>query len=1214
MIATPETALAIAAVFGAAVALLLGVLLVRRLLALLLTGRMERRVKRVEAVLRRHQQEQLGSIDRLLFQLGELHDLPAVESALTEAIGQPLTEVSRPRFRKIFESLGLIDRYLRNLREAPRWSERTAAAHVLGQLEVAQAIPALVAAMRDPHEDAGTVKLAAAKALGQMEAAQAVPYLVDELATLDDWASPRIAEVLVGFGQAAVPALLQVLAGEEGVNARMWAAQILGHIGAAAAEPALVGLLRDRFEQVRISAAEALGRLKSRQAVNELVQVAMKDPVAPVRAEAARALGRIGDESALQSLVLLLSDPDYWSRLRAVEAIELLAPADPSPLEATLRDVSQDIRRRGAVALERIGVLARSIEELASPRRGVWTPAHRRLVEMGRAGLLESLLAFLEHKDLRVRARIADVLGEVGDARAVASLQPLLSDPAWPVRTRAVEAVARLAPGEALSLILPALSDPEEMVRASAVKAAKSLGPSAEDPAVAAIIGLFDNVNAEIRAGAVEAVSHIASPRVEALLERAVTDPNPDVRLCAVKAIGQRGEARWLGLLIEQLGDARIEVRIAAAEGLGRIGSRAALEALVHCMATPERELREAVSGVLAGRGVRAVLELTSMAATRETTLALVWTLGKTRDPAALPEFERLARSADADVRAAVAGALGKIAERGAVRLLCELLADRSERVRAAAVNALGSVGSEDVVPALERVLQDPDAFVRNRVAITFGRIGGPKSLAALDHARTRFAGDVTASAYVVIGYALCGSEEGFGRAIAALADAQVQQEVARLVEQEPAELRRRFREYLHLDGEDGPVPLEAAALLQTYATTIRTNRDAQVRCAAIEAIRSLGAEGCRELLLDAVATDPSPEVRRQALAVLAPAVREVSAAFEQALKDPSPEVQVAAVAGLGRTGSPQHNRALLYCFTAQNPALDQAVVQALASNNREAVMPFVDELMGHGQESVLLGGALVLGEIADPRSCGLLKAWLGARSVRLRAASARALGKIGTIEAKDALFRCLQDTGEEVRLVATEALSCMPGNDVLQALSALCQDPSRTIRLTLARIVAGLRQVGAVELAETLARDPDEQVRQEALLSLIGLRDTEALQRFLTHLAEQPPAIRQALRELPADHPVLGLLRELVLGDIRPAARAAALRVLPALGQRPLEVLLQAFRDPAAEVRVAAVEAAAPLREQPAVQEALERLLRDADKRVGDAVRRIRLSVIGAG
>ena len=91
-----------------------------------------------------------------------------------------------------------------------------------------------------------------------------------------------------------------------------------------------------------------------------------------------------------------------------------------------------------------------------------------------------------------------------------------------------------------------------------------------------------------------------------------------------------------------------------AAEGLGRLGTQAALDPLTHSMSTPDRELREALSKVLADRGVPAIRELLATTTTTEGLLALVWSLGKTRDPAAIEILVELAKRPESTIRAAV--------------------------------------------------------------------------------------------------------------------------------------------------------------------------------------------------------------------------------------------------------------------------------------------------------------------------------------------------------------------------------------------------------------------------------------------------------------------------------------------------------------------------------------------------------------------------------
>ena len=1201
-----------AVALGSAVGALLLYLAARRVAEALLLRRLDQRVKHVQSILTQHEQQRFQQLDRLLFQLGEVHDVGAVESALNSTLDSSAQEL-KPQIRKLYQSLGLTDRYLKQLADAPRWTDRAAAARALGQLGAVDAIPKLVAAMRDPHEDARSVKLAAAQALGQMQAAEAIPLLLAELRLVDEWASPRLAEVLVSFGPAALGPLLEALADETQTNSRVWAAQILGRIGDPSVVQPLISRLRDRTETVRMSACEALGRLKDQRAVNDLMQVALRDPVPPVRAEAARALGMVGDASVVPSLVTLLSDPDYWARLRAIEAIEQIKPADPWCLDLALRDASPEVRGRAAVALQRIGLLDKRIEELVSPDRAVVERAHNTLVEMGRAGLMESLLAFLEHADFRIRARMADVLGEVGSQAPVSSLSRLLRDAMWPVRARAAEALGKIRPPNGVGLLLPALSDGEETVRAAAA-AVRGLGTPEDDANVEAVVRLFDTANAEVRHSVLEAVAHFTRPSVEQMLERAVVDLNAEVRLCAVKSIGTRSTERWVETLAGRLADPDTKVRAAAAQGLGRVGTPAALEGVVRCLSTPDRDFREALTTVLAAHGVETVAALAGQPQTLETRLALVWTLGKTADPKAVPRLAELAQREEPEVRAAVAGALGKLEGPESEAALGKLLEDRNERVRAAAVNGLGTVGSDACTVQLMVALEDPDPFVRHRVSLALGRVGTTQALSVLEYALQRASTPVE-RAYAVVGYALAGGELGFRMAISALSDTPLQEEITRLLQKEPPEVQQRFRENLHLQAptEGQGEVLQPADLSDRYATVLRTSQSAEDRAMAVKALQSLGLEGRRELLMDALRTDPAAEVRRLAVQALAghAHVTAVTDIFVDALRDPTLGVQIEAARGLLGARQPAYNRPLLRCLLGGNEALSRAAVDALIAANMGRAMAFVDELMGYREEDLLCGGATVLGALGEPRTRGVLQAWLTSKGPKLRAAAARGLGRLGTLDAKEALIGSIGDPAESVRLAVMDGLSTIPGDDVMEALGRLARDPSLAVRMGVARLAGRSQSALAAQLAEVLVEDPDEEIRVEALLSLLRLRDVDAATRFVALLDKQPDAVKTQLSRLPADHPALLLAQEMLATDRRPAVRVAALKALCHIPHRPMEMILEALADPEPAVRVAAIEVASYM-DQPAIQTALERLLRDPEQRVRDAVRKLRFSVVG--
>lgn len=1200
MILGSTWALYLALVFGLLTVLVLGAFAARRVSAFVLERRLARRVRRIEAILKEHRDAQFKEVDRLLFQLAEAQDSKAVELALGGVMAG-VGEAERGNLEKLYRSLGIAARYHKDVGSAREWSVRASSARALGQLRYYEAIPALVKAMRDPHEDSQSVKLAAAQALGQMRAAEAVPLLLAELAVIDEWASPRIAEVLTGFGDTATDPLIQALSDEAHVNVRVWAAQILGQSNAKKAVPELLARLQDRASTVRMSAAEALGKIGDKRAANDLMDLARRDPVSTVRAEAARALGRVGDETVIDSLVVLLDDPDYWTRLRAIEAIELIRPKDTSALDRALTDPSAEVRGRAAIALERIGVLVERVAELASDDRRLVERARKTLEEMGRAGLSESLLSQLENPDFRVRARITEILAEIGAKAAVPAIAPLVRDASWPVRARAVEAIARLHPEDGVQLVLPALGDSEETVRSAAIVALQSMGRLDDRRGVEQLIAMFDSANAEVRESVVAAVGGREDPTIVELLRRALLDPSAEVRLAAVRAVKARASMEWLGELEARLSDPATEVRVEAAEGLGRLGTQAAIDPLTHSMSTPDRELREALSKVLADRGVTAIRELLGSTSTTEGILALVWSLGKTRDPAAIELLTELAKRPESQIRAAVAGATAKLLGGTPVPVLRPLLVDTDERVRAAAVNATAALGATELVPLLFPMLEDPDRFVRNRVALALGRIGGPL---AAEHLLGE-AGRAVEPSFLAAALLAGGSEQGLTRALGILKDSATKRRLEGLLRRESGELQVILRRALSLD-EGGAEDLGEQDLGARYTELLAASASPELRARAARGLKALGLAPI-SLLTRAVRSDPDPAVRSacvEALAAATPYSDDAIRGFLDALKDPIGAVRTEAAKALGAVADPAHAAVLLGALVGADEPLTEALVEALSKVSAGNVMEFSDVLMGTQDEAALAGGARVLGMLAHRDGLPLILRWRTHPKARVRAAAADALGRFGSVEAERALFDLVTDAQEEVRLAVVRALART--GDSSGGLDRLGRDPSLAVRLKVASVE--LRSGLALRLLEVQRSDPDERVRRTCYMRLATLGLAEALRDAL---ATEPDEALPRVTAPPIEAPVVAGLVDTFEQSLRPEARRAAIEVLRAIGARPVATLLRALADPAPEVRIAAAHLAAPSNEEE-VKRALEALLRDPDPEVRDAVRRGKLTLIG--
>lgn len=174
------------------------------------------------------------------------------------------------------------------LREDGDWRVRASAGRALGRLAARDAVPDLVAALRDPVVD---VRVVAAAAL---------------------WRLPD---------PAAVPALLELLRDQDG-SARQWGALALGVIGDRRATEPLLRLLSDPEGAVRLDTIRSLGRLGDERATRPLESVVQnEDRTRDERLEAINALGRLSGPGKVNALIRALRADDVELRERAADTL-----------------------------------------------------------------------------------------------------------------------------------------------------------------------------------------------------------------------------------------------------------------------------------------------------------------------------------------------------------------------------------------------------------------------------------------------------------------------------------------------------------------------------------------------------------------------------------------------------------------------------------------------------------------------------------------------------------------------------------------------------------------------------------------------------------------------------------------------------------------------------------------------------------------------------
>jgi cellulose synthase operon protein C len=324
-----------------------------------------------------------------------------------------------------------------------------------------------------------------------------------------------------------------------------------------------------------------------------------------------------------------------------------------------------------------------------------------------------------------------------------------------------------------------------------------------------------------------------------------------------------------------------------------------------------------------------------------------------------------------------------------------------------------------------------------------------------------------------------------------------------------------------------------------------------EVRLAAAEAAVALRLPGVSERVIPWLsATDRRMRLAAAELLALYPTAR-ATATLGRVLGDPDQEVRIAAATALGASGDPAAAMPLLGHLDDTVPEVQARVVGALARlGDPSAVVPLIGKVQ-HPRPTVRLAVVQALGKLGDARAASALVLALRDTQGSVRVAALVALGQLRASEATAPIAALLVDQqDEEVREAALRALARIGTPEALQALLKALEtdDPDRED----SPVRAALHDVGrpvVARLVECLVGQPSATLADSCALALGELEVPEA-----------PAAIVDALRR----------------GVVRPQA---ALRALAACGSaQSLSTVLEYLSDPEPRTRRAAIDAATQL------------------------------------
>jgi len=475
------------------------------------------------------------------------------------AIAQP--EVAQP------DPLQQMNMLVEQLKTAQERSVRAYTADKLGSLGLREAVPALIEALKDDPQVAGS----AANALARLGDHRAVPAL---LAALD-------------------------LANEGKFNPHVEVLQALAVLADPAMKDRLVAMLSENWRPYTlVFALDALETLRDPAVAGALRPLIDGEKGAGVSGRAMLLAARLGDHQAVPAILKQLDRRGLVSRKAAVEALSLLRdPAAVEPLKTMLNDPEPLLRTmtvRALAAYRKPTLLDSFTKALADPDAVVRTEAAVALGQCGNTGAIPALVTALQDGNLGVRNAAADALGVYGKA-AVPPVKALLATAISPdVRAAAVRALGATGRAEAIPEVTNALRDPDPCVRAAATAILPLLGPVA----VPNVQALLADEDSDVRARAAETLGRMKAPPTAALVA-AVKDPTAEVRRWAVWALGECPGDAPAPPILAALDDSDLAVRCEALRITGACKFTAAALLLAQRINTGAPEENDAVLATL---------------------------------------------------------------------------------------------------------------------------------------------------------------------------------------------------------------------------------------------------------------------------------------------------------------------------------------------------------------------------------------------------------------------------------------------------------------------------------------------------------------------------------------------------------------------------------------------------------------------------------------
>lgn len=751
---------------------------------------------------------------------------------------------------------------------------------------------------------------------------------------------------------------------------------------------------------------------------------------------------------------------------------------------------------------------------------------------------VSNLLSELANPSWTVRRVVVATLAELGDivAEPLCELLRTLRDN----EARIAAAVDALSASTGAGVDNAVLTLTESLEPAVITDAAHILGRRRSAAAIPTLARLTEHPDDNVAVAAIEALGRIGGRAAVDPLIAAVRSGNFFRTFPAIDVLGRSGDPRAVAPLAALLQDASYAHE--AARALGRTGDKNAVEPLLHMLTRPSGAMARVAAVALAelddryldryGINVpldRAHRSALSPVAVRHLTHALAGAnaaeqaaicrvLGALSEQSSVPFLTTLL-DAPAPVAGAAADALKRLgrdadtellwalregdsarrqvllplitARSSAVREVLLCLADPDPSVRSMACDALARIGDPTAVPELFERLTDPNPRIVQAAVGAIQSLGSAeteeRTLAAARSADLQ----VRRAAFRIIAY--FGYRSGLDLLIEAIQDGDERLRESAIYGlaflDDPRALAALLSAARHKDARARATAMRALGQCRGEPsvpgslTEGLSDPDAWVRYYACQSLGKLAWEPSVEVIA-ALLHDTAGQVRVAAVEALSHMHSDVAfAALSEAVAAEEPDMQRAALIGLGLGKRPASLPVLIASMSSPEPATRLVAVSSIAGFDAPEVVPALKRAAIDKDESVRIAAVGFLAACTTVEATTALIELLGEGEREARILMALSIASEGRI---DGILSALSTSDDELSPRLISALARMHRPEATAALLAAFSLPNVPARKAAA---ATLGAIGTPEALDALRRaaaaDPNIEVRRICSLAL---------------------------------------------------------------------------------------------------------------------------------